>query len=250
LPVLAADLVRRAVTVIVTSGSTASARAAAAATSTIPIVFNIADDAVAEGLVASLKRPGGNLTGVVSLTEQLVPKRLEMLHEVVPAVTTIAVLLNPAGPNSGHPSTELQAAARALGLQLHVVQASTDGEVDKVFASLGQMQGRALMIPPDAFFLNRRAQLGALTLRYAIPAIHSYREFTAAGGLMAYGGSMTEQGRQVGAYTGRVVKGEKAADLPVFQATKVQLTINMKTAKVLGLTFELTLLGRADEVIE
>jgi putative tryptophan/tyrosine transport system substrate-binding protein len=250
LPALAAELVRRQVTVIVTAGSTNSARAAIAATSTIPIVFGSANDPVAEGFVASFNRPGGNRTGVVSLTDELVPKRLEILHEVVPSVTNIALLVNPTGPNAEPLSRDLQAAARTLGLQLHVVQASTEREIDSVFASLSQMQARALMIPPNAFFLDRRAQLGALTLRHAIPAIHSYREFVAAGGLMAYGSSRTELARLVGVYTGRILKGEKAADLPVYQATKVELTINMKTAKALGITFPLTILGRADEVIE
>jgi len=223
---------------------------AIAVTSSIPIVFGSARDPVAGGIVGSLNRPGANRTGVVSLTTELVPKRLEMLHEVVPSARTISVLLNPsARTGETQPPNELQLAAPGLGLQLNVVRASTEPELDAALASLGQMASKALMIPPDAFFLDRRAQLGALTLRHGIPAIHSYREFAAAGGLMAYGGSRTEQGHQVGVYTGRILKGEKAADLPVYQGTK-ELVINLKAAKTLGITFPLPLLGRADEVIE
>jgi len=248
LRVLATDLARRQVTVIIASGSTLSAQAAVAATTTIPVVFHIAADPVDIGLVGSLNRPGANCTGITTFSAELVPKRLELLHEVVPKVAIISVLLNPT--NTRSPSGELQAAARALGLQLDIVRASTERELDTVLASLGQLQGRALMIPPDLFFLDRRAQLGALTLRHAIPAIHSYRAFAAAGGLMTYGGSLTEQGHEVGIYAGRILNGEKPTDLPVQQVTKVELIINLKTARALGLTFPLPLLGRADEVIE
>jgi putative ABC transport system substrate-binding protein len=247
---LAADLVRRQVTVIVAGGGGGSIPTAIAATSTIPIIFGFAGDPVAQGFVASFNWPGANRTGVVTLTTELVPKRLEMLHEAVPALTTITVLLNPNGPNGGRPPRDLETAARSLGLHLRVLQASTEREVDTVLASLAQTEAQALMIPPDAFFLDRRAQLGALTLRHAIPAIHSYREFAAAGGLMAYGASRTEPEYYMGVYAGRILKGERAADLPVYQATKTELVINLKTAKALGLTIPETLLATADEVIQ
>jgi putative tryptophan/tyrosine transport system substrate-binding protein len=250
---LATDLVRRRLNVIVATGGERAARtvqAVMASPPTIPIVFMAGGDPVQAGLVASLNRPGRNLTGVTTLTTDLVPKRLEMLHEAVPTARKIAVLLNSANSNAQSPSSELQAAARGFGVQLQVVRASTERDLDAVFATLNQMQVGALMIPPDPFFLDRRSQLGALALRHAIPAIHSYREFAAAGGLMSYGGSLTDAGRIMGAYTGRILKGEKPADLPVQQATRVELIINMKTAKALGLTFPITLLGRADEVIE
>jgi putative ABC transport system substrate-binding protein len=250
LPALAAELVHRQVSAIVAAGSMEAAQAAIGATSTIPIVFNSAGDPVAAGIVASLNRPGANRTGVVSLTNELVPKRLELLHEAVPAADAISVLLNPSGRGGNRPPNDLQSAAHRLGLQLNVVQASTEPELATVFASLGRLPSKALMVSPNGFFLDRRAQLGELALRYGVPAIHSYREFTAAGGLMAYGGSRTEQGHQVGLYVGRILKGEKAADLPVYQGTRVELTINLKSAKALGITFPLTLLGRADEVIE
>ena len=250
LPALAADLVRRQVTVIAASGSTLSARAAAAATSKIPIVFHIAADPVDAGLVASLNRPGGNRTGVTTFSSTLVPKRLELLHEAVPKAATISVLLNPINANPMGPLTALQVAARGLGLELDVVYASTEREIDAALGSLGQSAGRALMIPPDPFFFDRRAQLGAVTLRHAIPAIHSYREFAAAGGLMTYGGSLTEQGHEVGSYIGRILKGEKPADLPVQQATKIELVINLNTAKALNLSIPETLLATADEVIQ
>jgi len=249
LPALAEDLVRRRVNVISAVGSMKSTLAAQAATTTIPIVFWIAADPVAAGLVTSLNRPGGNLTGIASLSRELVPKRLELLHETVPKATTIAVLVNSNVPH-GNQSRELEAAAHALGLKLHEIYASTEREVDLVLSTLSSTQVRALMISPDEFFLDRREQLGALTLRHAIPAIHSYREFAAGGGLMSYGGSQKELGRLVGSYTGRILKGEKPGDLPVQQATKFELVINLKTAKALGITVPLALLGRADEVIE
>jgi putative ABC transport system substrate-binding protein len=250
LPVLAADLIRRQVTVIVAAGIPA-ALAAKAATTTIPIVFEIAADPVEVGLVASLNRPGGNLTGVTTLNVELGPKRLELLHEVVPTTRSIALLVNPASPvNAARLSTDTQAAARAFGLQLNVLHASTERDFDAVFASLIQLRAGALVIGNDAFFLSRSEQLAALTVRHTQPTIFAYREFAAAGGLMSYGGSLTDAYRLTGVYTGRILKGEKPVDLPVQQSTKVELFINLKTAKTLGLTFPITLLGRADEVIE
>ena len=249
LPALAADLVRRQVTVIATSGN-ASALAAKTATATIPIVFLTGVDPVQAGLVASLSRPGGNLTGVTSLGVELGPKRLELLHELVPAATTIAILVNPANRSAEIQVRDIQAAARTLGLELHIVQASTEREIDAAFAALTRLRAGALVISPEAFFNSRSEQLAALTVRHAVPAIYTYREFAAAGGLMSYGGSITDSYRQAGVYMGRILKGEKPADLPVQQSAKVELIINMKTAKALGLTVPFALLGRADEVIE
>lgn len=249
LPAMAADLVRRQVAVIAASG-TAAVAAAKAATTTIPIVFGTGVDPVDAGFVASLSRPGGNLTGAARLTGELAPKRLQLLHELVPTAALIGVLVNPASPTTETQSRDLQAAARTLGLQLHVLHASTDRDFDAVFATLVQLRAGALVINGDAFFNSRIELLAALALRHALPTIHSSREFAAAGGLMSYGGSITNNYRLLGVYTGRILKGEKPADLPVQQITKVELIINMKTAKALGLTFPLTLLGRADEVIE
>jgi ABC-type uncharacterized transport system substrate-binding protein len=249
LPALAADLVRRQVTVIATSGN-ASALAAKAATATIPIVFLTGVDPVQAGLVASLSRPGGNLTGVTSLGVELGQKRLELLHELVPAATTIATLVNPANRSAEIQVRDIQAAARTLGLELHILQASTEREIDAAFAALTRLRAGALVISPEAFFNSRSEQLAALTVRHAVPAIYTYREFAAAGGLMSYGGSLTDSYRQAGVYIGRILKGEKPADLPVQQSAKVELIINMKTAKALGLTVPFALLGRADEVIE
>jgi ABC-type uncharacterized transport system substrate-binding protein len=249
LPALAADLVRRQVTVIATSGN-ASALAAKTATATIPIVFLTGADPVQAGLVASLSRPGGNLTGVTSLGVELGPKRLELLHELVPAATTIAILVNPANRSAEIQVRDIQAAARTLGLELHILQASTEREIDAAFAALTRLRAGALVISPEAFFNSRSEQLAALTVRHAVPAIYTYREFAAAGGLMSYGGSITDSYRQAGIYVGRILKGEKPADLPVQQSAKVELIINMKTAKALGLTVPFALLGRADEVFE
>jgi putative tryptophan/tyrosine transport system substrate-binding protein len=250
LPALAADLIRRQVTVFVAAGIPA-ALAAKAATATIPIVFEIGADPVEVGLVASLNRPGGNLTGMTTLNVELAPKRLELLHEVIPTTRSIALLVNPASPiNAEHLSTNAQTAARTLGLQLHVLHASAERDFDTVFASLIQMQAGALVINNDAFFLSRSEQLAALTVRHAVPTIFSYREFTAAGGLMSYGGSLTDAYRLTGVYSGRILKGEKPADLPVQQATKFELFINLKTAKALGLTVPLIMQMTADEVIE
>jgi putative ABC transport system substrate-binding protein len=250
LPALAAELVRHRVALIVAAGGGPSATAAKAATATIPIVFGVAVDPVEAGLVASLNRPGGNATGVTTLNVELGPKRLELLHELVPRATVVALLINPTNPTSEAISRDLQAAAGALGLTLHVLHASAERDLDAVFAALVGLRAGALVIGPDIFFLARSEQLAALTVRHAMPAIFQYRPFAAAGGLMSYGSDETEYYGQIGIYAGRVLKGEKPGDLPVQQATKVELIINLKTAKALGITVPLPLLGRADEVIE
>ena len=251
LPALAADLVRRQVNVIAAPGSTPAALAAKAATATIPIIFQVGVDPIAAGLVASLARPGGNVTGVTNINTELVPKRLELLRELIPTAKIIALLVNPTSPFIAESiSKDLQSATRALGLQLHILNASTEHDFDTVFATLAQLRADVLVIAPDAMFISRSEQLGALTLRHAVPAVTQFREFAAAGGLMSYGGSFTEPTRLVGVYTGRALKGEKPADLPVMQATKVELVINLKTAKALGINVPNTLIGRADEVIE
>jgi putative tryptophan/tyrosine transport system substrate-binding protein len=250
LPALVAELIRREVTVITALGSAPAAIAAHAATTTIPIVFETSADPVQIGLVASLNRPGGNVTGIVSLGGAVGSKRLELLHELVPTATTVGILTNPTNPAYEPLSRDLQAAARTLGLQSHVLQASTESDFDTVFASLAQLRVDALVILADSFFTSRRKLLGALTVRYAVPAVFQYRDFATAGGLMSYGTSFTEPFHQAGVYTGRVLKGEKPADLPIQQATKVELVINLKTAKALGISVPLPLAGRADEVIE
>jgi putative ABC transport system substrate-binding protein len=251
LPALAAQLVRRQVAVIVAAGGTPSALAAKAATATIPIVFGVAVDPVELGLVASLNRPGGNLTGVTNLNVEIGPKRLELLRELLPSATLIAVLVNPTNPTIGEPFVrDLQAAARTLRLKLHVLHASTERDFDTVFATLVQLRADALVISPDQFLTTRIEQLARLTLRHRIPAISQLRQFAAAGGLTSYGSSETEYYRPVGIYTGRILNGEKPGDLPVQRSSKVELIINLKTARTLGLTFPLPLLGRADEVIE
>jgi putative ABC transport system substrate-binding protein len=250
LPALAADLVRRRVTVIAATGGPPTALAAKAATTTIPIVFNLGSDPVALGLVASLNRPGGNITGVSSLNAELEPKRLELLIELVPATTIIAFLVNPTNPNFETNTRVMREAARTLGRQLHVLHARAEHEFDAVFANLHQLRAGALVIGTDGFFISRSAQLAALTARHAVPAINLFREFAAAGGLMSYGGSITDEYRLVGVYTGRILKGEKPADLPVQQTVKVELVINLKAAKALGINFPTALLVRADEVIE
>jgi putative tryptophan/tyrosine transport system substrate-binding protein len=247
LPALAADLVRRQVTVIAASGP--AVLPAKAATTTIPIVFQGGFDPVAMGLVASLNRPGGNLTGVTTLGSELGPKRLELLHELIPTASNIALLLNPTGPNVESDSKTMPAAARTLGLQLQLLSASTERDLDTVFATLTQLRASAIVIGPDAFFSNRLEQLAALALRHAVPAIYQF-EFAAAGGLISYGSSPTDSFRLVGVYTGRILKGENPADLPVQQATKVEMVINLKTAKALGIKVPLSLLTRADDVIE
>jgi putative ABC transport system substrate-binding protein len=249
LPALAADLVRRQVSAIAAGGN-AAALAAEAATTTIPIVFQTGTDPVEVGFVTTLKRPSGNLTGVTSMNLQLGPKLLELARELVPAATTFGLLVNPANPSQTEIlSRGLQAAAGTLGLQLHILKASTERDFDTVFSTLVQLRARGLVISPDAFFSSRSEQLAALALRYGVPTIWNNREFAAAG-LMSYGDSLKDQYRQVGVYVGRILKGEKPADLPVQQATKVELIINLKTAKALGVTVPLSLLGRADEVIE
>jgi putative tryptophan/tyrosine transport system substrate-binding protein len=250
LPEMAADLARRQVSVMVAATGPATL-AAKAATATIPIVFQLGNDPVAIGLVASLNRPGGNITGVTTLSVELGPKRLELLHELIPAATITAVLVNPNNATALETQTrDLQAAARNLGLQVHVLRASTDRDFDTVFTTLVQLRAGGLAIGGDAFLNSRSEQLAALALRHALPAIHQPREFAAAGGLMSYGSSNTDAIRQAGVYTGKILKGAKPADLPVIQAVKVELVINLKTAKALGLTVPTALLVRADEVIE
>ena len=251
LPTLATDLIRRRVTVIATLGSAPAALAAKAATTTIPIVFFTGGDPLRLGLVASLNRPGGNVTGVTSLNVEVGQKRVELLHEVVPMATIIALLVNPTSLDLTEITTkEAQAAARTLGLKLEVLHASTERDFDIVFASLPQLRAGALVISPDAFFISRGERLGALALRNRVPAIFQYRPFAAAGGLMSYGSDTFESYRLSGLYTARVLKGENPADLPVQQVTKVELLINLKTATALGLSIPLPLLGRAEEVIE
>ncbi|HKF08279.1 MAG TPA: ABC transporter substrate-binding protein [Xanthobacteraceae bacterium] len=251
LPVLLSDLIRRKVTVIDAVTGTPPALAAKAATTTVPIVFVTAGDPVALGLVDSLNRPGGNLTGVATLTVELAPKQLEVLHELVPTATIIALLVNPTNPTNAETlSRDLQAAARTLGLQLHVLHASTEHDFDAVFASLPRLRAGALVIGSDPFFNSRSEQLVALASRHAMPTMYPFREYAMAGGLISYGNSFADAHREVGVYTGRILKGEKPADLPIQQSVKAELVINLKTAKALGLTFPLPLIGRADEVIE
>ena len=247
-PALAADLVRRQVTVIV--ANSAAAPAAKSATTTIPIVFVSGTDPVARGLVASLNRPAGNLTGVSQLNVELGPKRLGLLHEMMPTMTSITLLANPTNPDAEILSRDAQAAAHTLGLRLHVLHASADSELDAVFANPAELRVGGLVIGPDLFFTSRIEQLAALTLRHAVPALYEFRQFAAAGGLMSYGPSLFDSYRLVGFYAGRILKGEKPANLPVVQSTKFELVINLKTAKTLGLTIPPTLLALADEVIE
>ncbi len=250
LPVLAAELVHREVTVITANG-TPSSMASKAATATIPIVFETATDPVTLGLVASLNRPGGNLTGVTNLNIEVGPKRLELLRELLPAATIIAVLVDPSSPAVTEQFMhDLQAAAPALGMQLHVLHASVDTDFEAVFAAVAQVRADALIIGPYLSLNARMEQLGALSLRHALPAFFTYRPFVAAGGLVSYGANETETYRLVGIYTGKILKGEKPGDLPVQRSTKVELIINLKTAKALGLTVPPSLLARADEVIE
>jgi ABC-type uncharacterized transport system substrate-binding protein len=248
---LAAELVGRQVTVIVTPGSTPAALAAKAATTTIPIVFEVASDPVELGLVTSLARPGGNITGVTSLNAEVGPKRLELLHELVPTATVVGLLVNPTNPNLAELTTKnLHAAARSLGLKIHILHASADRDFDTVFATLNQLRADALVIGTDPFFSSRLEQLATLTAHHAVPTVYQFREFTANGGLMSYGGSLTDTFRAAGVYTGRILKGDKPADLPVQRTTKVELFLNLRTAKVLGLEVPRTLIARADEVIE
>ena len=251
LRVLATDLVDRRVTVIAAPGSTPAVLAAKAASSTIPIIFWVGSDPIKLGLVASLNRPGGNLTGVTTLNVGLVAKRVELLHEAVPGTKSIALLINPTSPVLTKISIEdAQAAARSLGLELHVLNASTERDFDVVFANLMQLRASGLVIGTDAFFSSRLEQLAALSVRHAVPTVYHFREFAAAGGLISYGGSITDAFHSTGVYTGRILKGEKPVDLAVQQVTKVELIINLKTAKALGITVPLSLLVRADTVIE
>ena len=250
LPLLAADLVRRQVAVIAAAGGSSPALAAKAATTTIPIVFQTGDDPAEVGLAASLNRPGSNLTGVTSLNAEVVTKRLELLHELIPTATIMALLVNSTNPNAEILSRDAQSAARTLGLQLHVMHATTERDFDMVFSNWAELRASGLVIGSDPFFAGRSKQLAALSVRHATPTIFQYHEFAAAGGLMSYGGSLTDTYQQVGVYVGRILRGERPTDLPVQQSTKVELIINLKSARALDLTVPLTLLGRADEVIE
>jgi ABC-type uncharacterized transport system substrate-binding protein len=249
LPALAVELIHRPVAVLAAT-STPAALAAKAATTTVPTVFTTASNPVEIGLVASLSRPGGNVTGATQLSVEVGPKRLELVRELIPTATIVGLLVNPTNPVARTLSRDLQAAARTLGLQLDILHASTERDIDDAFATLVQRRASALVIVADAFFNSRSEQLGALTLRHAVPSIFGYHEFVDAGGLMSYSGSITDSYRWAGNYSGRILRGEKPADLPVQQSTKVELIINLKTAKTLGLTVPPTLLARADEVIE
>jgi len=249
LPAMVADLVHRQVAVIAAT-TTAAALAAKAATTTIPIVFEMASDPVRLGLVASLNRPGGNVTGVTQRNREISPKRLQMLHELVPTARVVALLINPNDPTAETNTKEAQTAARSLGLELHVLNASTERDFDAVFAKLIELRAGGLVILPDPFFISRSEQLATLALRHAVPTIYQNREFAAAGGLLSYGADVADAYRLTGVYVGRVLKGEKPADLPVQQTTKVERYINLKTAKALGLTIPNALIGRADEVFE
>jgi putative tryptophan/tyrosine transport system substrate-binding protein len=249
LPAMAADLVHRQVAVIAAT-STPAALAAKAATTSIPIIFETGADPVQLGLVASLSRPSGNITGVTQLNWEVIPKRLELLHELLPNAGVMALLVNPTVPANAELSREALAAAQTLGLKLHVVNASTERDFASVFADLIHLRVGGLVIGGDALFNGQIKQLAALTIQHAVPAVYQRREFAAAGGLLSYGSEVTDAYRVAGIYTGRILKGDKPADLPVQQATKVELFINLKTAKALGITVPLPLSGRADEIFE
>jgi ABC-type uncharacterized transport system substrate-binding protein len=250
LPALAVELVHRKVAVIVTTGSPAAALAAKAATTTIPIVFAVPEDPVRSGLVASLARPGGNATGINFFSIELVAKRLEILREMVPATTRIAVLINPADAAAETMLKDVEAATRAMGLQIQVLKANTSHEIDAAFATFVRERPDALLVSGGPFLLSRRVQLALLAARYAVPASYGAREYVEIGGLMSYAANIADAYRQVGVYAGRILKGAKPADLPVMQSTKFELVINAQAARVLGLTVPSTLLARADEVIE
>jgi putative tryptophan/tyrosine transport system substrate-binding protein len=251
LPALAAELVRRQVAMIAVTGGSAAVLAAKAATTTIPIVFNVPEDPVRLGLVASLARPGGNLTGINLFNAELVAKRLELLHELVPAATRVAVLVSPANATNAETTLrDVEAAARAIGLQMQVLNASTSREIDAAFATFVRERPDALFVGSDPFFNNRRMQLALLTARHAVPATFASRDLAEAGGLMSYGSNIADAFRQLGVYAGRILKGAKPADLPVVQASKFELVINAQMARILGLTVSPMLLARADEVIE
>jgi putative ABC transport system substrate-binding protein len=246
---LATELVHRQVSVIATGGIKASL-AAKAATTTIPVIFSTAADPVQHGLVESLNRPGGNITGVTQASEEIAPKRLELLHEVVPKAGALALLVNPTAPELAEPQTRgVLSAAQSFGIDLHVLNASTE-QFDRVFARLTELRAGGLVIGGDSFFSMHLKQLAALTLQHAVPAIYQRLEFAAAGGLMSYGSNVMDAHRLVGIYAGRILKGDKPADLPVQQATKVEMYINLKTARALGITIPLPLSGRADEIFE
>ena len=250
LPAAAADLVGRHVAVIVAT-NTPGALAAKSATSVLPIVFNVGVDPIEAGLVSSLNRPGSNLTGVSTLNVELASKQLEMLHEVIPAATDIAILTNPSSPAFAEPLLKhLDTAARTLGLKLHMLQASTDSEVEQAFVSIIQLRAGALVIASDPFLNSRSERLAAFALRYGVPTMHQIREFPAAGGLMGYGSSISDSYRLVGTYAGRILKGAKPSDLPVEQVTRIELVLNLNAAKALGVSFPPSVLARADEVIE
>jgi putative ABC transport system substrate-binding protein len=250
LPALAADLVRRRVTVIAACGSSAPGLAAVAATSTIPIVFQTGADPVADGLVASLNRPGGNVTGVSRMAVETDPKRLELLHEVMPKATAIAVLINPASPRAEVQIQKLQASAHALGLKLHIVNATNERELEGAFVAIAQAGATGLFIASDPSYSPLHERIALRAIRHGLPTMFPTRAAVSAGGLMSYDSSIVDSYRQVGVYVGRILKGEKPADLPVLQPTKFELVINLKIAKVLGLEVPTALLARADEVIE
>src|SRR5262245_41760487 len=251
LPALAAELVERQVSVLVASGSPQASLELKAATSTIPIVFGVGDDPVRLGLVASLARPGGNATGIHFLNTELTAKRLELLRELVPGATRIAVLVNPRSPTSTETTLrDVQLSAQTMGLQIQVFGAATSREIDAAFASLGRERADALFVSQDGFFISRRLQLANMAARHAIPMTSSSRDIAEVGGLMSYGTNITDVFRQMGVYTGRILKGARPADLPVERSTKIELVINHQTARMLGLTVPPTLLATADEVIE